>query len=56
MTKPEAHTILNTARAGGLIPTALITEALQTTGDLDEYRQEAVTVETMHAHMMCQDF
>jgi len=37
MTKPEAHTILTTAKSGGLVPTYLITEALIATGDLSPW-------------------
>lgn len=38
MSKDEANTILNTARAGGLIPERYITEALAVTGDLGPLR------------------
>ena len=38
MSKTEAHIILTTAKEGGLVPSALITEALIATGDLSAWR------------------
>lgn len=38
MTKSQAHRILDTARAGGLVPAHVITEALGVTGDLSPWK------------------
>jgi hypothetical protein len=39
MTKPEAHDLLDLARAGGLVPLHFITKALGVTGDLAPSRK-----------------
>lgn len=40
MTLQEARVILDTARAGGLVPERYITEALVVTGDLTPFRRD----------------
>ena len=43
MTRTEGHTILDAAQRGEFMATAVITEALHITGDLERYEPESVT-------------
>ena len=43
MTRIEAHNILDAARRGEFLTAAVITEALQVTGDLARYEPQPMT-------------
>lgn len=57
MSLSEARTILDTARAGGLMPTYLITQALGVTGDLSTRLPELVepTIERVWPYYQTKD-